>query len=540
MKTLLDYARRYRYEFNWSIIPINRNSKIPMSDWKKYQNNLIPMGEVESIFKDKDLNIALVCGDISGVYVVDSDFYKTGKELEITSPLVSITPRGGKHFYYKYNEPLNSAKNIEKAIDLKSQGGYVLLPPSKINGKIYRWIQEPTIQLINSLPTLEKPILSDIVDVNKSYKKLDLSKIIGTSEGARDDSLHKATCSILNTMPEAEWEKIGLPLIFQFNQSFIPPLSEHDVMRIFNSARNFVSRNPKKNHSEIRSKLSPNWTHFSFSDRVDQVIARQKDGDSVEISSGFEKLDQILHGFQPGQSYLFFGDTNTGKSSLLVNILMNISKQKEKVMYFDLENNADMSTERMVLINELDLNKDAWRSIKGGPESVKLLNKLKELPFYLWDTEILQERFGSITFEAVETCIQEGVNVGCRVFGIDHLHYFEPSEKNFGYLADITKKINDLSSKHNIVIQLVAHTRKGLLRQKDGAVEVYRPTTDDISGSGLISRHTKNCIGIMRNHISQDPIERTKTTLFIDKTKSGEAGFVEFRFNSDNLHFTEL
>jgi len=71
------------------------------------------------------------------------------QELKATGcPLVQ-TPRGGFHLYFRANWP-NSVGVIAPGVDTKGPRGYVVAPPSSVNGKSYRWLRP--IVPIDQLP----------------------------------------------------------------------------------------------------------------------------------------------------------------------------------------------------------------------------------------------------------------------------------------------------------------------------------------------------------------------------------------------------
>jgi predicted transcriptional regulator len=80
-------------------------------------------------------------GEISGVFVADLDLdpekgidgrarlEELGHELPET--LTIRTPRGGAHLYFRHTEGItNSTGGLPEGIDVRGEGGYVLLPPS--------------------------------------------------------------------------------------------------------------------------------------------------------------------------------------------------------------------------------------------------------------------------------------------------------------------------------------------------------------------------------------------------------------------------
>ena len=86
-------------------------------------------------------NIGMPTGGRSGVFVLDVDRPEALGELEteigpLPATLSARTPRGGLHLYFRHVEGLtNSPGGLPPGIDVRGEGGYVLVPPS--SG--YRW-----------------------------------------------------------------------------------------------------------------------------------------------------------------------------------------------------------------------------------------------------------------------------------------------------------------------------------------------------------------------------------------------------------------
>jgi hypothetical protein len=96
------------------------------------------------------LNIGLATGDESGFFVLDADPDKGGDEslrrLEqehgaLPQTRVAVSGSGGTHHYFLMRGDVrNSASVIATGLDIRGNGGYVVLPPSiHPNGKPYQW-----------------------------------------------------------------------------------------------------------------------------------------------------------------------------------------------------------------------------------------------------------------------------------------------------------------------------------------------------------------------------------------------------------------
>ena len=161
MPTRKDWANYYRDKFGWSIIPVGENKRPLITSWKEYQKRIATKEEIDGWWDQwPDANMAVITGQISGISVIDIDCYKMAGTLDYVKSLfwdhvsestdiapwqeclVAISPRGGFHWFFNYNHDLVS-RAVAPNVDVKSDGGYVLIAPSECGGNRYRWIRPP-------------------------------------------------------------------------------------------------------------------------------------------------------------------------------------------------------------------------------------------------------------------------------------------------------------------------------------------------------------------------------------------------------------
>lgn len=140
MNTALGYIKQ-----GVSIVPIPHKEKSPSIPWKEYQSRVATEEEVKMWFKDKQQNVGIVTGEVSGITVVDVDVDKGGREsivkLGISSPITALSSRGF-HLYYKYcpDDRIKTVVGVLPGIDIRSEGGIIVAPPSiHASGKRYMW-----------------------------------------------------------------------------------------------------------------------------------------------------------------------------------------------------------------------------------------------------------------------------------------------------------------------------------------------------------------------------------------------------------------
>lgn len=236
LKTAQNYLAK-----GWSIIPIKKGSKLPaISEWTTYQTRKPTIQEVTKWWTDMpDANIALICGKISGVIVVDIDSGKGEPDLEgieLPPTLSTITGGGGKHLIYQWREGLVGAKiGFRKLIDIRSDNSYIVLPPSlHASGNLYEWsilgedeIPAPAPKWLESDNKGKRPKTDWLVFFNGK-------RPVGTRN---DSALVIAGKLFYQNTPET-WDTLGLITYRQWNKEYNnPPLEDKELMATWESVK---------------------------------------------------------------------------------------------------------------------------------------------------------------------------------------------------------------------------------------------------------------------------------------------------------------
>lgn len=162
-------------------------------------------------------NVGLRTGvafDVLDVDVKDADGIATLASLldehGCLPPVPSVaTPSGGLHYYFRPTGAGNGARFLP-GLDWRGAGGYVVAPPSNVDGKPYDWGVGPNTELCDApawLVALLKPRTSPAPARNRApagtavrspsaYAQRALEAEVGrlllTPEGARNDALNRA------------------------------------------------------------------------------------------------------------------------------------------------------------------------------------------------------------------------------------------------------------------------------------------------------------------------------------------------------------
>jgi len=210
--------------------------KHPIGQWSEFQRRLPTSHEVNLWFSVLDCNIGTVTGLISGIAVVDIDGDEgiaNAKTLGLEATLTSRTGGGGYHMFYSITTPTRSKVQVLKGVDIRGDGGYIVLSPSlHRSGKHYEWLEPRGLAPFDPEP-FERPSYSSSGD-DWSYELLQ-----GVSTGNR--SVSAARLSGRYFSMGLSIEEVWI-LMQGWNQRNNPPLDLVELKRTVESV--------KKKHGE--------------------------------------------------------------------------------------------------------------------------------------------------------------------------------------------------------------------------------------------------------------------------------------------------
>lgn len=273
---MLEYAKAYD-KLGWVVMPIKPNDKRPIiKNWSKIQSN----DETLDKFKDTS-NIGIIMGATSNLVCIDVDvknadgiatLEKLEEQLgELPQTVMSETPSGGIHYYFKYVKGIRNRKNVGEGIDIQADGTQTVEAPSQIDGTYYEWVNSPFEYEIAELPQKWKQYLCEEVDEdtlllsNKPFKAP--SEV---EEGGRNNTLASYVGSLLGKKLK---KATVLKKALKYNEeSCNPPLDEDEVKTIVdsmiktdktNKANNVEkSINESKLDSSNEDDLKVDWISF--------------------------------------------------------------------------------------------------------------------------------------------------------------------------------------------------------------------------------------------------------------------------------------
>ena len=195
--------------------------------------------------------IGMPTGKNTKVFVLDVDVRPNDAGITGTESLAALesqhgalpetkeirTQSGGRHLYFEYEADIkNSTSGIAPGLDIRGEGGYVIIPPSKgytITRKT-KPVKAPEwlINLIKNPPDKKKP--------NQSYGESALKKIYdmmrAAPEGQRNDTLNRAAFRLGELVSGGEIDESAGIRLKEIAQSV--GLEHNEIEATFNSGFN--------------------------------------------------------------------------------------------------------------------------------------------------------------------------------------------------------------------------------------------------------------------------------------------------------------
>ncbi len=222
------------------VFPLSPGTKIPLRDTHGCLDATTDPDETRARWGDPPrANIGVATGRRSGIWVLDIDprhggdaalaeFAAEHGPLPLTVEV--STPRGGRHLYWRWNvedpEIRNSAGRVGPGLDVRGEGGFVVVPPSMLaDGRGYHWIKNGArafttapAWLVNlALPPPPPPrpepksLSGDVDSYCAAAITSELKYLAQVEEGQRNDQLNRSAFAVAQfvaagAVPE-EWAR---------------------------------------------------------------------------------------------------------------------------------------------------------------------------------------------------------------------------------------------------------------------------------------------------------------------------------------------
>jgi hypothetical protein len=376
---VLNEALRY-LGLGWSIIPTcwavdgacgcgrghtgNDIGKAPLVKWTDYQTRRATVEEATNWWTNwPQANIACVTGTISKLVVVDLEYdgIAEAERLNLWSPLKAFTGKG-YHLYFAHpgeGRICNAAKMKKiKGFDMRGDGGYVLLPPSRhATGRLYTWASAFSVGA--PLPVFTLRLLAHITEKDSSTVAPErLAKPAGwiaealanLGEGNRDNTFAQVVGKLHGTRwADSDIRSLLLPHALRVGYT------ETELDKTIRSISRYpVSIRPTStlrtdgpDTGVLQAKLSIR----TFAKDWAEYERRRAGTQSTEFATGYARFDSLINGGLVRERLLrVAARTGVGKTNWLLAMCRNLCGNGKRVLYLSTELSYETIWNRYIAI----------------------------------------------------------------------------------------------------------------------------------------------------------------------------------------------
>ncbi|MCF6313133.1 MAG: replicative DNA helicase [Verrucomicrobiales bacterium] len=276
---------------------------------------------------------------------------------------------------------------------------------------------------------------------------------------------------------------------------------------------------------------------------IDSIAEMHGKGDGLTgISSGLRDLDKITNGLQRSEMMVIAARPSMGKTSLVMNILENITMHADNPMpaaFFSLEMSAEQIVQRLLCSRaRIDMQKlrSGFLSKPQLRQLMTVAQTISKSPLYIDDTPALT--IMELRAKARRLHDEHGI----KIIAIDYLQLCKSpgagrQESRQVEIAEISSGIKALAKELDIPIIVLAQLNRAPDARGGG-----KPKLSDLRESGAIEQDA-DFVGLLvrEEYYAEDEEERQssagRAVLHVAKQRNGPTGEVPMTFRKEMMRF---
>ncbi|WP_066900126.1 replicative DNA helicase [Streptobacillus notomytis] len=314
---------------------------------------------------------------------------------------------------------------------------------------------------------------------------------------------------------------------------------------------NIDSKNILENSQLEISKLYNDATNNGVI-RIDSLVYKEFDRikflkenplEETKIKTKYRRYDEITKGLHPGNLIILAARPSVGKTTLSLNIGLNVAESGKKVLIFSLEMGEDELLKKLIsIVGKIDLEKIKELNFISNTEIMQnysqALDKLAKM-------KILIDAGATPTISNIKnTCrnIQrEGDDIGLII--IDYLQLIQGNSRTGSReqeISEISRGLKLLAKELNVPILALSQ-----LSRKVDSREDKRPILSDLRESGSIEQDADQVLFIFnpeyhqarKNNIAEVQKNLFPIELLLAKHRNGQTGSMVLLFEKSKQTF---
>ena len=259
------------------------------------------------------------------------------------------------------------------------------------------------------------------------------------------------------------------------------------------------------------------------------------------IKTQFTDLDDLLGGFTQGEFIVIGARPSLGKTQLLINLSLNISKTNP-LLYFTFDLSDYLLTSRFIsTLSNIPIQRILQNDLLAEEKALiaSISKELAEHKIYINGGSI-----SSLNTFRIQ-CQDQIQKNGVKVIMVDFLQMITSNKfrnNREQEVSNFSRELKNIAKENNVVVIATSQLSRGVEYRKESKV----PQLSDLRESGSIEQDADKVIFIYRPEyygINNDAMGETldgETHLYIAKNRIGQTGMVKIRFSLNSTTFTNM
>lgn len=268
---------------------------------------------------------------------------------------------------------------------------------------------------------------------------------------------------------------------------------------------------------------------------IDELASRTNKSDVTGLPTGFDRLDNLTTGMQPGELIVIAARPAMGKTALALNIVEHVAlAQKKPVVFFSLEMANNQLGVRLVS-SVARLNQ---QRVKVGRLNESEWARLYEASNKLRDAQIYLDEEGTLSandLRARARTVHRECG-GLALVVVDYLQLMQTSGKSDNRafeVAEISRALKLLAKELMCPVIALSQLNRGLEQRPN-----KRPIMSDLRDSGGIEQDADWILFIYRDEVyNEDSPDKGIAEFIVGKQRNGPTGTVDVDFHGEFTRF---
>lgn len=357
------------------VFPCQAGGKKPVTD-NGFHDATTSIDIINQWWSENNAYNLAICPANTGLFVIDIDPGADLSLLQKLPPTYTVrTPRSGYHLYYE-GTGRTSAGKLAAHVDTRSIGGYVLVPPSCVDGKLYNlesdsdyaplpaWVAEALTVADAPIKAAveEKDLPGNIERATKILKRYVERGDVAIEGRGGDDRTYRLCCELLDLGLSAFTAKNLIEAIW--NPHCQPPWDSDELDLKFENASAFMQNEAGAYGTEKAEDVFGGAVqNLKLEPDTEEKRSRFYFKDEHELDDEPDPTWLVKDLISERSTVMMYGSSGSYKSFLALDICLAIATGKETfgsetkaglVFYGALEGKAHLKKARR-----------AWRTLKG-------------------------------------------------------------------------------------------------------------------------------------------------------------------------------